>query len=217
MTGKTSEVEFIVLSTTKVGESALVLHTLSKQYGRHSFITRIQKSTSMYLPLSILNAQITESTKTDLWRAGSISAEYPLSGTRANIHKNTITLFLSEVLYRSLRDGVNEDGLYEWCRKMILTLDSLESDYASFHLRFLLDYTSILGFKADREGLAPFAGEYLDDLSRMINMDFSEFLLYPLDGKRRNDMAGIILQYLSYHLDCRLDIQSLRVLRELYA
>ncbi len=217
MTGKTTEVEFILLSTTKVGENSLVLHSLSKQYGRHSFIVRLQKSTSMYLPLSILSAQITESTKTELWRASNVMAEYPLSSTRANIHKNTTTLFLSEVLYRSLRDGANEEGLYEWCRKMILTLDSLQSDYASFHLKFLLEYAAILGFKIDIEGLAPFADEYLEDLNRLLNMDFGEFLLYPLDGKKRNDIARIILEYLSYHLDSRLDIQSLRVLRELYA
>ncbi len=209
--------EFILLSTTKVGENSLVLHTLSREYGRHSFIVKVGKNTGAYLPLNILSAEITESTRTDLWKASGVTIEYPLSELRGNIHKNTITLFLSEVLYRSLRDGCNEEELYPWCRKMILTLNSLKSDYASFHLRFLLEYAAILGFRADSRGIAPFAGDRLEDLENLLPLDFGEFLLYPLDGVRRNEIAGILLEYLAYHLDCRLDIQSLRVLRELYA
>lgn len=209
--------EFILLSTTKVGDNSLVLHTLSKEYGRHSLIVRIGKNTGAYLPLNILSAEVKESARTDLWKATNVGIEYPLSDTRGNIHKNTITLFLSEVLYRSLRDGCNEEELYPWCKKMILTLNSLKSDYASFHLRFLLEYAAILGFRADLHRIEPFAGERLEDLENLLTLDFSEFLLYPLDGARRNEIAGILLEYLAYHLDCRLDIQSLRVLRELYA
>lgn len=209
--------EFILLSTTKVGDNSLVLHTLSKEYGRHSLIVRIGKNTGAYLPLNILSAEVKESVRTDLWKATNVGIEYPLSDTRGNIHKNTITLFLSEVLYRSLRDGCNEEELYPWCKKMILTLNSLKSDYASFHLRFLLEYAAILGFRADLHRIEPFAGERLEDLENLLTLDFSEFLLYPLDGARRSEIAGILLEYLAYHLDCHLDIQSLRVLRELYA
>ncbi len=216
--GATSEIEFIVLSTTKVGDTSLVLHTLSQEYGRHSFIVKIRKSTSLFMPLNILTAQVTESSKTDLWKASDVKAVWPLSGIRSNIHKNTITLFLSEVLYRSLKEGSYEENLYQWCRSMILTLDGLQSDFASFHLKFLLDYAAALGFRADIQSLSPFAGERRDDLEQLLNVsDIGSFLIYPLDGKRRNEIAEILLEYLSYHLDSHLNIQSLKVLRELYS
>ena len=38
--------EFIVLAATKVGESSMVLHTLSSGFGRRSFICSVGKSTS---------------------------------------------------------------------------------------------------------------------------------------------------------------------------
>ena len=217
MTGASREIEFIILATTKVGDTSLVLHTLSQEYGRHSFIVTLRKSSGLYMPLNILTARITESSRTDLWKATDVKAAWPLSGIRSNIHKNTITLFLSEVLYRSLKDGANEENLYPWCRTMILTLDSLQSDFASFHLKFLLDYAAALGFRADIQNLSPFAGERREDLERLLTLDFGEFLLYPLDGRRRNEIAEILLEYLSYHLDSRLNIQSLKVLRELYS
>ena len=48
--------EFIVLATTKVKEGALVVHTLSREYGRRGFIVRPGKKTAaaLFLPLNIL-------------------------------------------------------------------------------------------------------------------------------------------------------------------
>ena len=53
--------EFIVLHTTKFGENSLVVHTLSKEYGRRGFLVRgagRKSSTSLFQPLSILEADI---------------------------------------------------------------------------------------------------------------------------------------------------------------
>ena len=57
---------------------------------------------------------VTESTRTTLWRAGRVTVKYPLTGIRSNIYKNTMTLFMSEVLYRAVKDGAREDGLFEY-------------------------------------------------------------------------------------------------------
>lgn len=211
------DIEFIVIATTKVGENSLVLHTLSEDYGRRSFIVRVGKSNSLYLPLNIIEAHVQENPKSDLWRLTSAKAMHPLFRMRSNVAKNAIALFISEVLYRAIRSDSNEAGLYRWCRNSILTLDSLESDYASFHLHFLLDLCAVLGFRPDISDLAPFAGEYFETLSRLLPLDYGEFLLYPLNGKVRSDIASILLNYLSYHLDCRLNIRSLEVLKELFA
>ena len=56
----TEAIEFIVLATTKVGEGALVVHTLSKEYGRRGFIVRPGKkaSAALFLPLNILEAEV---------------------------------------------------------------------------------------------------------------------------------------------------------------
>ena len=70
-----------------------------------------------------------------------------------------MTMFLGEVLFRALRDGANEEGLYEWLRGSLLTLDALGSDWANFHLRFLLELCGALGFSPSMEDLAPFVGE----------------------------------------------------------
>ena len=133
--------ELIVLHTTKFGENSIVVHTLSKEYGRRSFLVRgigKKSSMSLFLPLTFLEADIIETTKSTLYTAKNLVARHPLLGIRNNIYKNTITMFMSEVLFRVLKEGVYEQGLYEWCEKNILLLDAVESDFSNFHIRFLL-------------------------------------------------------------------------------
>ena len=233
--------EFIIIGTTKVGEKSLVLHTLSAEYGRRSFIVSISKSSSMalYLPLNILSGEVSDNHLSDLWRVSGLRAEYSLSGIRGDVRKNTMTMFLSEVLFRCLRDGEYSPDLYDWCRQSILTLDSLGTyddpplesgsqdspssadscgdEVANFHLLWLLDLCTVMGFSPRLEDLMPFADDRLEDIRALLTLDRSSALLLPLSGSRRSDIAAILLEYLGYHLDTRLNIRSLSVLRELYS
>jgi len=213
------DTDLIVLNTTKLGESALVLHALSREHGRRSFVVKVSRRTpmSLFLPLNILEADVTESPKSTLWRAGAVTARYPLNGIRSNLHKNTMTLFMSEVLYRAVKDGAREEGLYEWCERSILTLDAMERDYSNYHLRFLLELASALGFSPSAESLAPFAGQYYRLLSDFVRAPFAESMLMPMNGEVRNALSEILLKYIAHHSESSLNVQSLKVLRELYA
>ena len=208
----------IILNTTKIGERSLVLHALSPDWGRRSFIASVPKGGGMALfqPLSMLDAEIKENPRSDLWRVHALSASHPLTGIRTSAAKNAMTLFMSEVLYRTIRDGAREEGLFEWCERSILTLDALEGDYANFHLRFLLEFAAALGFSPSLEDLMPFAGERLGELKALLRSDFGACMLIPLSGETRSEIAEILLRYLGYHTETRIEARSLRVLRELF-
>ena len=216
MTG--DAVEFIVLTTTKVGENALVVHTLSREWGRRGFLVRSAKKTgtTLFLPLNILEADVVENSKSELWTLKNITLKDALEGIRGNLKKNTMTLFLSEVLFRTVRDGANEDGMYEWCVGSILTLNALEADFANFPVRFLLELAGALGFRPTFDDIAPFAGEHLNQMKALTAASFSESLLLPLNGSTRNALCEELLQYLSYHTEANIQVKSLAVLRELY-
>ena len=107
--------ELIVLHTTKFGESSLVIHTLSREYGRRSFLVKNvgrKAAMSLFLPMNIIEADIIESPRAKLYTARNLSSAHPLVGIRNSIGKNSITLFLSEVLYRVIKDGAMEPGLF---------------------------------------------------------------------------------------------------------
>ncbi|MBQ6015747.1 MAG: DNA repair protein RecO C-terminal domain-containing protein [Bacteroidales bacterium] len=213
-----SAVRLIVLNSTKLGDSSLVLHCLCREMGRRSFIVTVRKggSRALYLPFSVLDAEVLENRKSDLWRLRGVSAAYPLNGVRSDFNKNAITLFMSEVLWRAVQDGAAEEGLYDWCERSILTLDALEGSFANYHLRWLMELAGVLGFSPSFESLAPFAGENLQVIGDLLSAGFEEFLVYPLNGSRRSAIAGSLLRYLSAHLEIPLNIRSLDVLGELY-
>ena len=130
-----------MLTVTKVGDKSLVLHTLSSEWGRRSFIASASRKVpgGALQPLSLLEAEVQENPRSELWRLHSVSVPEPLAGIRSNLHKNAITMFMSEVLYRAVKDGEGGGGFFDWCRRSILTLDALESDFSNYHLRFLLE------------------------------------------------------------------------------
>ncbi len=195
-----------------------MVHTLSKEYGRRGFMVRPGKKAGMalFLPLNILEADVVENPKSQLWSLRGIALKDGLAGIRGNVHKNTMSLFLSEVLFRTLHDGENEDGLFEWCVGQILALNAIEDDFANFHIRFLLELAGALGFRPTFDYIAPFAQEHLKELKPFLSADFSESMLLPLSGASRNDLCESLLQYLSYHTESAIQVKSLAVLRELY-
>lgn len=214
----TKAVELIVLHTTKFGENSIVVHTLSKEYGRRSFLVRGagKRLMSLFLPLNILEAEVVESSKSTLFTARNLTARHPLMGIRSNLFKNTMTMFMSEVLYRVVKDGVNEPGLYEWCEKNILLLDAVQTDFSNFHLRFLLEFAVALGFSPESRDLQPFVGSNFDVVGRLMRGSLAETMLIPMTGSQRNEVAEQILRYIEYHTDSTLRINSLKVLRELF-
>ena len=109
-----------------------------------------------------------------------------------------------------------EDSLYDWCERSIRTLDALERDYSNFHLRWLLEFATELGFAPSLEDLAPFAGERLADVRALLEAGFEEAMLLPLSGERRSALCEIFIRYLAHHSETTLDIRSLRVLQELF-
>jgi DNA repair protein RecO (recombination protein O) len=214
----TTGTELIVLHTTKFGENSIVVHTLSRDYGRRSFLVRGagKKVMSLLLPLNILEAEIKESTKSTLYTARNLTSRHPLLGIRNNIYKNTMTMFLSEVIYRTIKEGAQEHDLFEWCRGQILLLSAMESDFSNFHIRFLLELSVALGFSPETSDLMPFVEENYTTVSEFMTSSFAESMLIPLSGPVRNKICEDVLRYIEYHSESTLTINSLKVLRELF-
>ena len=211
-------IRLIVLGYTKFGENALALQTLSEEYGRRSFLVRVGPKTPMalFLPLNLLEADIIPNPKSDLWAARSFRPLTPLNGIRNNYYKNTISLFMSEVLLRTIHDGVREEGLFAWCERQVLTLDAVEVDFSNYPIRFLLEFAVALGFSPGEEDLLPMAGEHYAVLREFLRSDFSHSMLLPLGGAQRNAISDILLRYLEIHTESAINVRSLAVLREIF-
>lgn len=209
----------IVLNYTKIRDNSMVLHALVRSCGRRSFIIRTGPKAKMafYLPMNILELSVSENPRTDLCPAVPVSVKYPLIGIRNDIYKNSMSMFMSEVLYRTLKDGASEEGLFDWCERQILTLDALKTDFSNFHIRFLLEFCVALGFRPEASDLAPFTGLNQSIIEEFMRRDFAESMLMPMTGQLRNDLASAVIKYLENHTESSINIRSLQVLRELFS
>lgn len=215
----TQNTELIVLHTTKFGENSLVVHTLSREYGRRSFLVKgagKKSMMSLFLPLNMLEADIIETNKSTLFTARNLIARHPLLGIRSNMFKNSMTMFMSEVLYRVVKDGASEQGLFEWCERNILMLDAIQTDFSNFHIRFLLELAVALGFSPEAQDLMPFVGDHYPVVEKFMSLPFAESMLIPLNGQVRNEIAEEILRYIEFHTESAVNVNSLKVLRELF-
>lgn len=241
--GEKQSVEFILLHSTKYGDSSLVLHTLSREFGRRSFFLRSVCSASavaggaakagggakrggsraavagMVSPMNIIEGEVApvRSSPQAMPAVGALSSVRPLTGIRGDLRKGCITVFMAEVLFRALRDGASEDGLYEWCRSKILLLDALEGNFVNFHLIFLLELTAALGFRPEFRDIAPFIPpEHAAVAESLLKLPFEEALLVPMTGAVRSDLVDSFLAYFETHLEYPLNIRSAAVLKDLF-
>ena len=95
-------------------------------------------------------------------------------------------------------------------------LDAITSDFSNFHIRFLLELTVALGFSPEVKDLGPFVGDHYPIVERFMKESFAESMLIPMSGSIRNELSEEILRYVEFHTESAVNVNSLKVLHELF-
>ena len=224
MTGDNSRnIEFILLHSTKYGERSLVLHTLSREYGRCAFFLRSVaggkagngRIANLISPLNILEATISNS-RGGMPTVSNPVTSLPLPGLRNNPYKSSISIYLAELLFRAIKEGGNEPGLYDWCVQKIMLLNALDGSFSNFHLMFTLELSAALGFRPEFRDLEAFVEPACRETAQaLLELPFSEAMLLPMKGKVRSSLLESFIRYIEIHLEYPLNLRSVAVLREL--
>lgn len=203
----------ILLHTIKYKESDLILYGYTKEYGRETFIIhnvgKKNKSlqTGLLFPLSILDISISGQ-RSDMTHIKDFSSCHNLKSIRENIYKSSITLFISELLYKTLKEPSQDTRLYLFLERSIVLLNSLEDTYSNFHLWFLIQYISILGYEP--------LYEEKEKISQLYTLTLDEVLSLKLNGSMRSKQINSLIGYLESNLNTQLEIKSLNILHTLF-
>jgi len=142
----------IVLQSTNYSETSLVVKIYTEQYGLESYIVsgvRTKKSrfsSNIFQPLSLVELVASGRTGSTLKRITDIQLSPAFSGIPGDVIKSTIALFLSEVIYRSIREEEHNPALFGFLHNSIQILDLSQDNCARFHLYFMIQLTRYLGF-----------------------------------------------------------------------
>lgn len=214
-------VQIVVLHTVKYGDSGLVIRGYSDTGGRQSFFLRSVKGPKNCAvirelhPLSIINAQLNSFGKGEMKNIREFSAAYPLPGIRCELQKSTIAMFMSELIYKTVREVEENKILYSFITESILALESLKGGFADFHLFFTVGLCRHAGYD-------PLLSE--NTLSQKSSRILAEILLKERDQSQtlninreeRYNFINEMATYLSHHSGCKIELLSLEVLHDVY-
>jgi DNA repair protein RecO (recombination protein O) len=238
-----SKTQGIVLHHFKYDDSSLIATIYTGAYGRKSFLVRgafkpkSKIRASLFLPLNLVELDLNISSKRELQRIKDISASPVLMSIHNQYHKQAITYFIAEVLYKTIREEETNKGLFEYLYHSILYFDTRESDISNFHLVFLTHLSRYLGFfplnnysetcnifdalngcfvTSANQNYHSYSIQISEKLHFLMNLNFENAQMLSLNRIERMELLNILLDYLGLHLHCELNIQSLKVLKEIF-
>ena len=236
------ETKALVLHSIKYNDSSLIVHCYTETLGIQSFMLKgilsakkgkIRKA--HFQPLTLLKLQFKHKNISGLNFIKELRVEQPYQSIYTSIEKNTIVLFLSEVLYKSLREEETNPLLFEYLENALLWLDSHDT-IANFHLLFLLKLTQFLGFYPNaQESLGEYfnledgcftlekplalhlAGSNAIHLKQLLGMNFVTYNLPKLNQTSRRELLNALVQYFELHLHGFSKPKSLEILHQIFS
>ncbi len=231
----------IILHTTNFSESSLIVKVYTDSFGIQSYIingVRGKKSknkASLFQPMAIVNLIVSKSERATLQRISEISIQHPYSEIPYNIVKSSLTIFLNEVLFRSLKEQHADEDIFEFIKNSLLILDLKSESCANFHLLFLVQFSRFLGFypqgfySADssifdlQEGRfvnkMPLHRHYLDaHMSELffaiIQSSYELSHTLKINKSERKELLQSLIVFYQCHVSSFGEIKSLEVLEE---
>ena len=98
-----------------------------------------------------------------LYRVKEAKSFYPFSSIPYDPYKSSMALFLSEFLYRAIREEAENRPLFAYLQHSIIWLDECGEGFANFHLVFLMRLSRFLGLYPNLEDYH--TGDYFDLLN----------------------------------------------------
>ena len=234
----------IVLHTTKYGESSLIVHCYTEQFGRQTFMmkgvrrSRKNNRSNLFQPLFILDFEVYHKDSRDIQLVKEVSRVLPLNSIPFDITKSTQAIFMAEVLYRVIKEEESNPILANFLISTIQYMDTMEESSADFHIIFMFQLSRHLGFYPQNnfEGGNAFfnlaSGKFKwqsGDPEIFLDMEASElwnrYMLADLqrvknlgfNGAQRKITLDNLVRYYKMHVSGMGEVRSLEILHAFFA
>lgn len=233
----------IILHTLAYNDTYSIAHIYTEAFGRAAYLIprktgkKTSLSKALFIPLSVLEMEVEHLNKRDLHRIKETRLCFPQNEIYCNPVKNIIALFLSEVLFRVVKDTEPDPQLFNYLLSSIQLLEITEEGLANFHLVFLLKLLTYLGIYPNTEGnktnvyfdmlngtfvqAIPSHQHFLDRteseaFARLLRISFENMSLYTFSRHERVAIINRILEYYRLHMPEFPEIKSIPVMQSLF-
>lgn len=147
----------IVVKTVKYGETSLIVNIFTELFGMQTYLIngvrkQQKKGTKLIMlqPGAILDLEVYHNELKNLQRLKECSWKSIYNELFSDIVKNSIAVYMIELLQIILRQPEANADLYYFCEDAFIHLDKCnKSSAANFALFFTLQISSFLGFKIE--------------------------------------------------------------------
>ena len=232
----------IVISTIKYSDTSLIVKLYTKKVGVVSFLLKgILKSkkgklrTAYFQPLNQLSVIFSHQEKRNLQLLQDAQVIHTYKTIYTSITKQSIVLFISEILTSAIQEEENNTLLYEYLEYSLIWLDS-HDQISNFHLLFLLNFTKFLGFYPDvsqsyKNGFHLSEGFFTDNLQikevikgneinqfkTLLGTNFDNVECMNFSKTERQRLLQMLIRYFELHLDGFRIPKSLAVLETVFS
>ncbi len=232
----------IVFSALKYSEADLIVSCFTEEAGIKSYMLRgVFKSkksvirVSYFQPLMQLDIVANHKNKGTLEYIKEVKVVQPYKTLHTNIVKMGVVMFIAEMLKSSIKEEEKNTALYNFIEESINWLDEAE-EISNFHISFLLQLTTFLGFYPDTSDKdAPFfnllegyfenfetshysiSGLSIEALKKFLHKNLDETAIIKLSKSERATTVDLLLKYYELHIQSFQTPKSLAVLGQLYS
>jgi DNA repair protein RecO (recombination protein O) len=234
----------IVLHQIKYTDSGIVVQLYTRKFGRQSFLIKgmrnrkAGKHSILFQPMFILDLEMYYKSSREIQSLKEFSVSFTPYNIFTDIRKSCVAIFLGEVLTSVLREESPHEEMFDFIEEAVIWFDGSREEYANFHIGFLAGMTSFLGFepgqRSDSEDLffdmangifvpvPPLHGNYAGEeisslLAQIFSSSYDNLSSISLNGRLRNEILDVLVRYYSLHLPALRKLNSLEVLKEVFA
>jgi DNA repair protein RecO (recombination protein O) len=232
----------IVLTSLKYGDTSLIAKVFTASDGLKSYLLKGvlaskkgKLKTAYFQPLTQLEIVANHKNKGTLESIREVKVNYHYQTLHTDITKNSMTLFLAEMLANSIHEEEQNEELFEYLEAAFQWLDA-HDEIANFHLRFLMNLTRYLGFYPDTNVMhLPFfdllegefttlpslnpvlSGENLIFFKKVLGTNFDALSMIKMNKKNRQELLHSLVLYFELHLQGFRKPKSLAILNEVFS
>ncbi|TCP28098.1 DNA replication and repair protein RecO [Tenacibaculum skagerrakense] len=232
----------IVFSTIKYGDTSLIVKCFTLEEGIKSYLIKgVLKSkkgklkAAYFQPLTQLHLTANHNNKGNLNSIREAHVTIPYETIPFEIKKQTIVLFLSEILSNIIQEEEKNEGLYNYIETALIWLDSHDV-ISNFHLLFLMNLSRYLGFYPDTSNINASAfsliegsftnssyekltltNENLTLFKKLLGINFDAINTVSFNKNERQTLLRSIIQYFELHLEGFKKPKSLDVLETVFS
>ncbi len=149
----------IVLYYTKYSDSSIIVHLFSESLGRQSVMVygikgKKTNKLALFQPLYLIDTVIDFKANRGVQVLKEQKISPPLYNITNNVIKSTIALFISEVLYKCLREESADKSVFSFLMTSVKVLNEIEQGVGLFHIAFLVKLSRFLGFSPEESKIS---------------------------------------------------------------